>query len=151
MFSVVAKMAQSADGLQSVGDWQGAVAVRRRVEDLRMVRSAFASAEFRPASSGSGGCFIATSVYGDHDAPEVLVLRTWRDEALSRTVAGRAIIRTYYVGSPSLVRVFGHRRWFRHPARQVLDRLVGTLAPGSLSPTEGAPGAGAVQRRFDID
>lgn len=148
--TTVAKMTKSADRLDGSGDRRAARSVRRSIEDLRMVREAFAAAGFRPASSGASGCFIATSVYGDHDAPEVLVLRTWRDEVLSRSVAGRATIRTYYAVSPGLVRVFGDRRWFRHPARQALDRLVGTLAQTSGLPVERDQGTAAEQPRIDI-
>ena len=43
-------------------------------------------------------CFLATGVYGDPDAPEVQVLREFRDERLRRTLLGCLTIETYYSG-----------------------------------------------------
>jgi len=46
------------------------------------------------------GCFIATAVYGDYYAPEVIALRRFRDEELESTFAGRAFVKLYYRYSP---------------------------------------------------
>lgn len=78
----------------------------------------------------SGGCYIATAVYGSYDAPEVLVLRRWRDETLTRTAAGRGLVRLYYAASPTVVRACGDRRWFSGPSRRALDAFVRHLAGG---------------------
>lgn len=65
-----------------------------------------------PKPSGGGkdsktksGCFIATAVFGDYDAPEVIVLRAFRDESLSETRLGRSFIQAYYAVSPSIAAV----------------------------------------------
>jgi hypothetical protein len=76
------------------------------------------------SSAKTGGCYVATAVYGSYDAPQVKVLRTWRDEALSMSKAGRGFIRFYYATSPRLVRLVGNRQWFIAPSRFVLDRFV---------------------------
>jgi len=47
-----------------------------------------------------GGCFIATAVYGSYYAPEVLVLRQFRDKVLSKFFWGRVFIKLYYAISP---------------------------------------------------
>src|SRR5215207_3732238 len=41
------------------------------------------------------GCFIATAAFGDSDAPEVIYLSAFRDDALSQSVFGRGFIRVY--------------------------------------------------------
>ncbi|HEX2629785.1 MAG TPA: CFI-box-CTERM domain-containing protein, partial [Chitinophagaceae bacterium] len=51
---------------------------------------------------GKEGCFVATACYGDYDAPEVVVLRKYRDDVLGKTFLGRMFIRIYYKVSPSL-------------------------------------------------
>jgi ribosomal protein L7/L12 len=56
--------------------------------------------ELKPKS----GCFIATACYGDYAAPEVLVLRVFRDEQLMTSVLGSAFVRLYYAVSPFLAR-----------------------------------------------
>lgn len=47
-------------------------------------------------------CFIATACYGSPLAPEVTLLRQFRDEWLRDFPAGRAFIRAYYVLSPPI-------------------------------------------------
>lgn len=49
-----------------------------------------------------GGCFIATAVYGDYNAPEVLFFRHYRDTKINKTLRGRLFIRLYYFISPML-------------------------------------------------
>lgn len=70
------------------------------------------------------GCYIATAVYGSYDAPEVRVLRRFRDEQLARTTPGRAFIRVYYAISPPLARRLDANAWASRAARAVLDRVV---------------------------
>lgn len=57
-------------------------------------------------SEKKGACYIATMVYGDYDSPEVLVLRNFRDQVLSRFGFGRLFIRFYYRYSPVFVAKF---------------------------------------------
>jgi len=45
------------------------------------------------------GCFVASTVYGRKDAPEVQVLRGYRDDVLMNTAAGRAFVDFYYSGA----------------------------------------------------
>jgi len=51
-----------------------------------------------PTAYSKSGCFIATAVYGDIEAPQVKTLRKIRNEKLSETKAGRAAIKFYYSG-----------------------------------------------------
>lgn len=64
--------------------------------------------ETTPAKSG---CFIATACYGSHDAPEVRVLRRFRDESLLASPHGRWLVKRYYQASPLVAAWLG-----RHPA-----------------------------------
>jgi hypothetical protein len=76
------------------------------------------------ASKASGGCYIATAVYGSYDDPSVLVLRRFRDDRLQSTAWGRAFICAYYAVSPSLARHFSSASWLNRRTRSLLDRLV---------------------------
>ncbi len=73
------------------------------------------------------GCYVATCVYGSYDCPEVWTLRRYRDEKLALTTFGRAFIHTYYAISPTIVKMFGNRRWFRTLWKRVLDVKVKKL------------------------
>ncbi|MBO4863564.1 MAG: hypothetical protein J5517_04320 [Eubacterium sp.] len=75
----------------------------------------------------SGGCYIATSVYGSYDCPEVWTLRRFRDYKLAKTWYGRAFIHIYYFISPTIVEWFGHTEWFKYFWKDRLDRLVKEL------------------------
>ena len=78
-------------------------------------------------TESSGGCYVATAVYGSYDCPPVWTLRRFRDQSLAASAAGRAFIRTYYAVSPTLVRLFGETGWFRALCKAPLDRLVRRL------------------------
>lgn len=75
----------------------------------------------------SGGCYVATAVYGSYDCPQVWTLRRYRDYTLAETWYGRAFIRTYYTISPTLVKWFGHTEWFKKMWKGTLDRMVNNL------------------------
>ena len=78
-----------------------------------------------PGAAKSGGaCYIATAVYGSYDAPEVLVLRRFRDEYLAKSVFGRSLIRTYYRISPRLADHLRTDPMVNRRVRVVLDRVV---------------------------
>ncbi len=57
---------------------------------------------------GGGGCFIATAAFGSYLAPEVVVLRQFRDNVLLRSHAGRLFVRGYNACSPRLARRVEH-------------------------------------------
>lgn len=48
------------------------------------------------------GCFIATTCYGDYNAPEVLILRNYRDKKLLTKYYGKIFVKIYYATSPYL-------------------------------------------------
>lgn len=75
----------------------------------------------------SGGCYIATAVYGSYDAPPVLTLRDFRDRRLATTPMGRGFIRIYYAASPTLARHFGRGTMLGRAGLVVLDRIVRSL------------------------
>jgi hypothetical protein len=75
----------------------------------------------------TGGCYVATCVYGSYDCPQVWTLRRFRDNILAEYVIGRMFIRTYYAISPTIVRLFGQTAWFRTFWRKHLDHLVHRL------------------------
>lgn len=79
------------------------------------------------SSSSSGGCYIATAVYGSYDCPQVWVLRRYRDDILGSTWYGRFFIRAYYAISPTLVKCFGKTKWFKKLWRGKLDKMVKNL------------------------
>ena len=87
-----------------------------------------------PATSGSsGGCFVATAVYGSYDCREVRVLRRWRDSALCSSAPGRMLVRAYYAVSPHLVDAVGETVWFVATTRKLLDGLVARLTRSGIS------------------
>lgn len=69
------------------------------------------------------GCYIATSVYGSYDCPEVWRFRRFRDNILAESAPGRAFIRAYYAVSPTLVRYFGECTLFKKFFGFILDRF----------------------------
>lgn len=80
-----------------------------------------------PQATNSGGCYVATAVYGSYDCPQVWTLRRFRDYTLAETWYGRAFIHTYYAISPTLVKWFGHTEWFKKMWKGRLDRMVANL------------------------
>lgn len=85
--------------------------------------------------SKSGGCYIATAVYGSYDCPEVWTLRRYRDYKLAKTFWGRIFIRIYYAVSPVIVRWVGNTKWFNKIWRNKLDKTVKLLVEEGFDST----------------
>lgn len=83
----------------------------------------------------SGGCYVATCVYGSYNCPQVWTLRRFRDNTLSKTWYGRAFIHTYYAISPTVVKWFGNTAWFKKLWKGKLDRMVKKLNNGGVENT----------------
>ncbi|MDR2728472.1 MAG: tetratricopeptide repeat protein [Chitinispirillales bacterium] len=83
----------------------------------------------------SGGCYVATCVYGSYDCPEVWTLRRYRDDKLSKFWFGRLFIRIYYTVSPNVVALFGNQKWFNKLCKPIIDKLVVTLQNNGVENT----------------
>ena len=83
--------------------------------------------DFEPPKIKTGGCYVATSVYGSYDCPEVWTLRRFRDETLDHSILGRIFIKTYYKTSPTLVKYLGDKKLFNSVFKPILDKLVNKL------------------------
>jgi hypothetical protein len=70
------------------------------------------------------GCFIATVVYGSYEAPEVLILRHFRDQRLGSNVVGRLIIDIYYWLSPPAAKFLSHSPKIALAVKQLTDFIV---------------------------
>ena len=77
--------------------------------------------------SDDGGCYVATSIYGSYDCPEVWVLRRFRDNTLDKFLLGKWFIKTYYTISPTLVKWFGGSLIFKRTFTPILNKLVSKL------------------------
>ena len=75
----------------------------------------------------NNGCYIASSIYGSYDCPEVWTLRRYRDNVLDNSWYGRLFIRCYYAVSPTLVKQFGGTKLFREIFYKPLDFYVEKL------------------------
>ena len=81
----------------------------------------------------SGGCYVATCVYGSYDCPQVWVLRRFRDYTLGSTWYGRMFVSGYYAVSPTIVRLFGEQERFKTFWKHLLDKLVNRLQEKGVS------------------
>ena len=87
-------------------------------------KNPYAKSPNSKSQDNAGGCYVATSVYGSYDCPQVWVLRRFRDYNLAKTYRGRVFIKAYYAISPALVKRFGNTKWFNGLCRHPLDCLV---------------------------
>lgn len=93
-----------------------------RLDDLLNSKSSAAS-----NNQSSGGCYVATAVYGSYDCPQVWTLRRYRDYSLASTWYGRMFIKLYYAVSPTIVKWFGTAKWFNLFWKSKLDKMVSKL------------------------
>tara|TARA_B100000427_G_scaffold190471_1_gene158287 strand:- start:1400 stop:2050 length:651 start_codon:yes stop_codon:yes gene_type:complete len=76
---------------------------------------------------GGGGCFIATATMGNYDHPVVMDLRTFRDETLKRSIAGRIFIYFYYKIGPLFASIIEQSRTLRNLSFKFLIKPLHSL------------------------
>ena len=84
-----------------------------------------------PSTGGGGGggrCFIATAAYGSYLAPQVMVLRNFRDEYLMTNETGRALVKWYYHISPPIAEYIADNEALRSLTRWLLTPVVYSVA-----------------------
>lgn len=74
------------------------------------------------------GCYIATMVYKDGYAPEVVLLRKYRDEELKHRFFGKLFVFYYYKTSPTFVYLTKNIGIVNKAIKWVLDRYVRYLS-----------------------
>jgi hypothetical protein len=73
-------------------------------------------------------CFIATAAYGTETAPELDILRDFRDQVLLENAAGSRFVQAYYKLSPPVANFIAENGLVRAIVREVLvDPLVNLL------------------------
>jgi hypothetical protein len=76
---------------------------------------------------GGGGCFIATAAYGTVMDERLDILRSFRDQILAPSAAGRAVIEWYYGVAPPIADYIAPRPVFRAMVRMLLVPILFAL------------------------
>jgi hypothetical protein len=71
------------------------------------------------------GCFIATAAYGYYSAPQVMVLREFRDRYLLTNALGKAFVRWYYEYGPIGAEYMNSHPWLKPVVRAALMPAIG--------------------------
>jgi hypothetical protein len=71
------------------------------------------------------GCFIATAAYGVYSAPQVQVLREFRDRYLMTNSSGRAFVHWYYQYGPTGATFLNAHPWLKPAVQAALMPAVG--------------------------
>jgi hypothetical protein len=70
--------------------------------------------------SSGGGCVVATAAHGDYNAPEVRILRQFRDQFLLPRNGGRSAVRAYYEHGGPIAVWIAEREWAKDTTRAAL-------------------------------
>lgn len=78
--------------------------------------------------SGNAGCYIATAVYGSYSCSQVVALRRYRDDYLSKHLFGKLFIKVYYALSPTMAKHINQNSRIGKTIRAYLDKKVERLS-----------------------
>lgn len=94
------------------------------LSELRANLNKIGSSSGNSGPSRGGECYIATMVYGSYNHPQVLILRNFRDEVLSKSALGKWFISFYYKKSPKLVILLHNKKVLNFAIRKTLDQII---------------------------
>ncbi|MDD5021872.1 MAG: tetratricopeptide repeat protein [Endomicrobiaceae bacterium] len=83
-------------------------------------RAIEANKKITAPDKSSSGCFVATACFGNYSAPEVMVLRKFRDECLVNSKVGRIFINYYYKFGPSVANLLNQHDWMKILVRKLV-------------------------------
>jgi len=93
-------------------NYEKAINLKERSEQEQSVK--------QNSKKSDGGCFIATAACGSELSPEVLILRSFRDNKLQKNILGKLSIRFYYFVSPLLASYIEKNQTLRRSIRKFL-------------------------------
>lgn len=78
----------------------------------------------RNTQSTSSDCFVATAAFGTPLQTEIQILREWRDNELSFSIAGRQFIDIYYKVGPHLARLVEKNKFIARISRSIIRQAI---------------------------
>ncbi|MBR6581421.1 MAG: hypothetical protein IKK66_09005 [Ruminococcus sp.] len=100
------------------------LSIRDTEDFIELVRSGQLDSRERDLKGKQhSGCYIATAVYGSYTCDEVVELRRFRDDYLSKSKIGIGFIRLYYTISPAMIKYIKSDSIIEKGLRKILDYI----------------------------
>lgn len=93
----------------------------------RLFIAEYYTKSFSEPKNKYSACYIATAVYGSYDAPQVMILRRFRDFYLQKRKWGREFVKLYYRLSPSFATMLKQNKGINNIVKCLLDAFVSVL------------------------
>ena len=91
---------------------------------IQSYRERISSTPATISEPSSEGCYIATMAYGDYEHPQVIELRKFRDQILTKSFLGRVFIKVYYKTSPFMVKKLKDKKRINIKIMKLLDKFI---------------------------